>query len=207
MPAKKNSPKPSTKVSAAKAVRPAAKKPAAPERPAQSRPVPEAPASTYFLIVSPHERGGRRFVRLKSPTVLAWFQRMWGSTEEQREGELRGPVYGLDSFFDKTADEGLSCPTSDAELLPLLERHVYSEGGIEAEPHFLAVETDDDEVAIEYYFFDEAFLAADDALDRLPSSRLPRSDDEEREDDFELGGDDEEEADAWARFLAERSDE
>ena len=154
----------------------------------------------YFLLVSPHEHGGRRFVRLKAPSVLAWFQQAWRPVTGERSwrSDLRGWAYGLDSLFDKIDDENLQCPATDEELVPLLERHIYSEGGIQAEPHFLCVETNDDEVSIEYYFFDDGFLSSSDALDRLPPSGRPQRD-EDAEEDYGEG-------DEYAQFITKLGD-
>src|SRR5581483_4712015 len=96
-----------------------------------------APGGAYLLVVSANERGGRRFVRLAAPTVLGWFQRAWKNVEAGRDwsADLRGHVYGLDALFAAIEEEGLECPKTDAELVPLLERHIYFERDIEAEPH------------------------------------------------------------------------
>jgi hypothetical protein len=167
-------------------------------RAAASKKVPQAPkTSAYLLVVSPNERGGRRFVRLKSPTVLGWFQRAWREAQRGAEWDtdLGGYVYGLGHLFDAIAEEGLECPASDDELIPLLEQHIYYENDIEAEAHFVHVETNDDEVDIEYFFFDDDFLKPLAAIDRLPSPERPRAD-----DDDESAGDDDE-GDAYARFV------
>jgi len=147
------------------------------------------PGKTYFLLLSSHERGGRRFVRLSAASVLAWFQQalrkacVKGDWEAGLAG-LRGEVYGLDKLFVDAVEEDLACPVSDTELAALLRDHIYYERDIEVEPHFVHVETDDDEVNIEYYFFDDDFLESIDALDHLPSLRYSAEvDDENKEDD------------------------
>ncbi len=169
---------------------------------------PEASSSAYLLVVSPNEKGGRRFVRLKASTVLAWFQRAWRVAQANGDwsSDLRGDVYGLGKLFDMIDEQNLGCPTTDKELVPLLEEHIYYEKDIEAEPHFLHVETDDDEVDIEYFFFDDEFLKSPDALERLPSPTRPPpgwndDDDDDEPDDDQEGGD------AYAAFVAKLSDE
>jgi hypothetical protein len=84
--------------------------------------------------------------------------------------DLKGEVYGLGSLFEKVAERRVPAPTRDTELAPLLEKYMYYERDIEAEEHFVHVETDDDEVDLEYFFFDDHFLGAPDALDRLPKA-------------------------------------
>ncbi len=131
---------------------------------------------TYFLIVSKAEPRGRRFVRLDAPSVLAWFQRNWTLGRGGFVEELRGEVYGLDQLFEDVEIEKIAAPKTDEELVPLLEKHIYFEGDIEAEPHFVHVETDDDEVEIAYFFFDDTFLDDPDCLDRLPNPGRRRTD-------------------------------
>lgn len=126
---------------------------------------------TYFLLLSRGEPRGRRFVRLRSPSVLAWFQRNWATGDDGAYvDELKGEVYGLGSLFEKVAEGGVPAPTTASELPPLLEMYLYYERDIEAEEHFVHVETDDDEVDVEYFFFDDHFLRQPDALERLPKA-------------------------------------
>jgi hypothetical protein len=54
----------------------------------------------------------------------------------------------------------------DTEMLRLLEDYIYYERDIEVESHFLHVETDDDEVDVEYYFFDDEFLKSPEAFEK-----------------------------------------
>jgi hypothetical protein len=167
--------------------------------------IPPATAGTYFLLLSPNERGGRRFVRLKAPTVLTWFQRGWRACERGEDwgADLRGHVYGLGTFFDMIEEQQLQFPSSEEELVPLLEAHIYYEKDIEAEPHFVHVETDDDEVDIEYFFFDDQFLKSPGALDRLPPLERRAHDDE----DEQLEDADENADDAYAMFIRKLTDE
>lgn len=133
---------------------------------------PAAGGATYLLVLSSRERGGRRFVRLRAPSVLAWFQAAWRDARdgaERRQGELGGEVYGLERLFEAIAAGGLSAPTSEAALAAQLALHLLPVGDVEAGPHFVHVETDDGGLPIEYYFFDEQFLESGEALDRLPS--------------------------------------
>lgn len=137
--------------------------------------------ASYFLLVSYDEPRGRRFVRLAAPTVLAWFQQAWRRAPEGRDhwsSELRGEVYGLGSLFDNIVEHSLEVPADDAALDSLLEKHLYYEDGFEAEPHFVHVETNDDEGSVEYFFFDDEFLQEPDAHDRLPDPMRPDEDDE-----------------------------
>jgi len=128
--------------------------------------------AAYFLLLSQNETRGRRFVRLSAATALDWFREAWPKAAQGCDvwgAELKGHVYGLGNLFDTIVDAELELPADDAELMALLESHIYAEYFVEAEPHVVHVETNDDEVDIEYFFFDDDFLESPDALERLPN--------------------------------------
>lgn len=173
--------------------------------------------SAYLLVIAADEHGGRRFVRLPDTTVLAWFRRNLSRTRKQRISELNGPVYGLESVFDNDdeldeprhdVDEPRNTPSSDVELVDLICRTLYSEGGHEVRAHFIAVETDDDEIPIRYWFFDDEFLDQPGAWDELPDWRTPRKKarDEDEDDDEEDDGGDDDSRDEFERFYRARND-
>jgi hypothetical protein len=142
------------------------------KRPLPANGAPEVAARAYLLVLSRYERGARRFVELPAPSVLAWFRAAWGRSAGARRRELGGDVYGLGSVFDAAREEGRAAPpVSDDELCAFIERTLYVEGGHEVRSHYIAVETDDDEVPIHYYLFDEDFLRTPDAWDELPDWR------------------------------------
>lgn len=155
---------------------------------------------TYFLLLSPYEARGRRFARLDAPSVLAWFQRVWRRAldgDASSDDDLGGYVEGFDHLLDAVREERVPLPHTCADLESALERHLYYERDLEVRDHFVRVETDDDEVKIEYFFFDDAFVASDDALDALPHpdapGGLPEADD--------LAPDDASEDDDYAAFI------
>jgi hypothetical protein len=148
---------------------------------------------------------GRRVRRLADSSPLAWFQRLWQTTaDEERferdadahdwveanlEADLGGHVYGLSSVFC-TSDNGDAAslradrhgplPASTwQELEEVLRRHLYVEGDsrdqIHVDEHSVRVGTDDDEVDLAYYFFDDTLAAASDqtAYLLLEDWRLP----------------------------------
>jgi hypothetical protein len=127
---------------------------------------------TYLLVMSKEEPRGRRFVRLPAPSVLVWFQRTWTVAEDLAalDERLGGRVQGLDDFFEAVAAARLPVPADDAELARAIEAHLPVERDLEVEDHFLHVVTDDDEIEIAYWLFDDAFLASPGALDRLPAA-------------------------------------
>lgn len=124
----------------------------------------------YFVYRSHYEGPLSKLVRrLPDETVLAWFQRGWASgSETWVEDELGVDVYGLDSIFSKVRELDLPRPETTAQLRTLLHEHLYVEGGsdfIRLDEHSLRVRTDDDEVELAYFFFEDDVVAA--APDRL----------------------------------------
>jgi hypothetical protein len=150
------------------------------------------PGGSWFVYRSPYEGPlGRRVRRLPDASPLAWFQRLWLMTADEEsfdrdvdaydwvdanlEADLGGRVYGLNSLFCTLDEEdpGLRAdrrgplPASNwQELRQLLRRHLYVEGDprerIRVDEHSVRAATDDDEVDLAYYFFDDTLAAASD---------------------------------------------
>jgi hypothetical protein len=122
-----------------------------------------------FVYRSHYEGPLSRLVReLPDRTVLGWFQRGWngGDVETWLDRELGVDVYGLSSIFEAAAE--LPVPRSWEELRDQLQDHLYVEGDeshIQMDEHSLRVLTDDDEVQLAYFFFDDHAIAA--SADRL----------------------------------------
>lgn len=125
----------------------------------------------HFVYRSHYEGPLSRRIRpVPDNTVLAWFQRGWNCDDPRSwvKSELGGHVYGLSSIFTKAASRDLPVPGTTDELRELLHRHLYVEGDesyIQLDDHSLRVRTNDDEVELAYFFFDDEVLAA--APDRL----------------------------------------
>jgi hypothetical protein len=121
----------------------------------------------HFVYRSHYEGPlSKHITRLPDQTVLAWFQRGWAmdaDPEEWVEAELGCDVYGLDSMFEAARDEQLPRPETTEQLRALLHKHLYVEGDedyIRLDEHSLRVRTDDDEVELAYFFFDDDAVAA-----------------------------------------------
>ena len=74
-----------------------------------------------------------------------------------------GYVYGLSSIFTAAKEHRFELPEDMADLRKLLRAHLYVEGGgenIVVDDHSVRVLTDDDEVQLAYFFFDDVALAA-----------------------------------------------
>jgi hypothetical protein len=119
----------------------------------------------YFVYRSHYEGPlSRRVRQVPDHGVLEWFRRGWGCPApwDWVEAELGGPVYGLASIFEAAGAKGLAPPETVDELRALLHEHLYIEGDsdwIRLDGHSLRVRTDDDEVELAYYCFDEVAAA------------------------------------------------
>src|SRR5262249_15018585 len=88
-------------------------------------------------------------------TVLAWFRRNWDCSDAE---ELLGfRVYGFRTIFERAAENDLAPPANDEQLAEYLQQYLYSEGPILCEPHLVTVQTDDDDLEVAYYVFDDHF--------------------------------------------------
>jgi hypothetical protein len=122
--------------------------------------------SVYFVYRSHYEGpSGKHVRRLDGDSVLGWFQAVWerakqaDDTSEWVTSEIGTGVYGFASIFEAAREESLPPPTSDRKLKSYLEDHLYVEGEFKYKPHALQVLTDDDEIELAYYIFDDHFLA------------------------------------------------
>jgi hypothetical protein len=122
-----------------------------------------------WFVYRSHYEGvlSKRVRRLKGATVLEWFQR---ALKKGGADEI-GDVYGFDSLFEEEHEP----PKSLAALRALLEETLYVEGDIRLDAHTLRASTDDDEVELAYFFFDETAAKRRDrvAYLLLEEPRLP----------------------------------
>jgi uncharacterized protein (TIGR02996 family) len=124
--------------------------------------------STYFVYRSPyHGPSGKYLKRLDDATVLDWFRNHWRAIPEapdfpayaHAEQLLGTRVYGFASLFERIAGRALAAPEDEQTLGRVLRATVYNTE-VRAAPHCVQVLTDDDELELAYYFFDDDFLAA-----------------------------------------------
>ncbi|MCC2670929.1 MAG: hypothetical protein K0Q72_3400 [Armatimonadetes bacterium] len=121
--------------------------------------------SVYFVYRSHYAGPTCQHVRrFEDESVLAWFQARWEGAADPdaayaRVKELLGTdVYGFNSLFTAIAESSLPCPKTARQLAELLEEHLYYEGELLCKPHAIQVLTDDDELELSYYFFDDHYL-------------------------------------------------
>jgi hypothetical protein len=125
--------------------------------------------SVLFVYRSHYEGPTGKYVRrFEDASILDWFRARWrGASEEAAEQAahtaLGADVYGFDSLFNAIEEHDLKPPRSDSELRDYLDEHLWVEGEIVHTPHAIQVATDDDEIELAYYFFDDAFLVKDGA--------------------------------------------
>jgi uncharacterized protein (TIGR02996 family) len=120
--------------------------------------------AVYIVYRSHYSPACKQVKRFDDATVLDWFRNHWdrltGADDPYRElAELLGfEVYGFGSLFEHAAEHGLPPPKSNKQLERYLDEHLYSEGPILCRPHVLTVQTDDDDLQVAYYIFDEVYL-------------------------------------------------
>lgn len=121
--------------------------------------------AVYVVYRSHYCPACKQVKRFDDTSVLDWFRNHWaklaGADDPYRElRDLLGfYVYGFASLFERAGEDGLPAPASDAELSEYLQEFLYSEGPILYEPHLLTVQTDDDELQVAYYLFDDDYLS------------------------------------------------
>lgn len=147
------------------------------------------PSPGIWFVYRSHYEGplSRRVRRLSAPSLLAWFRakiddaRTSPSPGTVADADLGGAVYGLESFFLAVKEHTLHTPKTNIALGKMLREHLYVEGGeenIRLDAHSLRVFTDDDEVDLAYYFFDDEAVATNPLLSFLLTTdpKLPDGD-------------------------------
>jgi hypothetical protein len=121
--------------------------------------------SVFFVYRSQYETPVLNQLKIFSDaTVFDWFKRNWKGAESYDEStkiarELIGiDVYGFDSIFEAIGEHQIGSPEDEQALARILEKHLYVEGELKFEPHCIQVLTDDDELDVAYYIFDDIFL-------------------------------------------------
>jgi hypothetical protein len=127
--------------------------------------------SLFFVYRSPYAGPTGKLVRrLDADTILEWFRRSWdvaarGQDEDEWatsamkwvEAELGFDVYDLWSIFAAVPELALSPPESDDQLADYLSKYLGVEGSVFVSPRAIQAHTNDDELELVYYLFDEPF--------------------------------------------------
>ncbi len=124
--------------------------------------------SVYFVYRSHYETPTLNHLKkFDGNSVLEWFQQHWQqwslhADDVNYDLKLFGcSVYGFASVFEAINQEALPPPKSMTELQNFLTDHLYVEGDMRFGPDdAIQVLTDDDELQLAYYFFDDNYVKA-----------------------------------------------
>jgi uncharacterized protein (TIGR02996 family) len=111
---------------------------------------------------NPSEKHVRRF---EADTVLDWFRSAWKPIADPDKAhafarKLVGcRVYSLGSLFEKIAENAWAPPATMRQLTRHLHDALYV-GEMKAGPHHVQIATDDDELEMAVYVFDDHYRAA-----------------------------------------------
>jgi len=109
----------------------------------------------------PTEKHLRRF---EDATVLDWFRNHWqpiadyGAARQHAEQLLGCHVYSFGTLFVDIAEQNWAPPESATRLGEYLEHALYGSLGLSCSEHVVQVGTDDDELEMALYIFDDHFL-------------------------------------------------
>lgn len=125
--------------------------------------------SVYFVYRSHYETPTLNHLKIfDHGSVLEWFQQHWKQwtmhvDDKDYVRRLFGcDVYGFEALFEAVNDAGLAPPKSMKELQEYLTDYLYVEGDMRFGPDAIQVLTDDDELQLAYYFFDDYYLKPND---------------------------------------------
>ena len=124
--------------------------------------------AVHFVYRCPYVGpSGRHVAHFPDDTVLAWVRRVWPRlvVPEDREQayprleEILGTsAYDFADYFSHAAEHGLEPPASEAQLREQLEGHLSVQHVLHYRPHALQALTDDDDVMLAYFLFDDHFV-------------------------------------------------
>jgi uncharacterized protein (TIGR02996 family) len=118
--------------------------------------------SVYFVYRCPYVGPTEKYIKkFDDATVLDWFRRHWEPVPLDQAWDhaarvLGTEVYSFGSVFETIAEESLPEPTDIEEVMAAVQG-VYN-NAICYEEHCIQILTDDDELGMVYYFFDDVFL-------------------------------------------------
>lgn len=119
--------------------------------------------SVYFVYRSHYDNPGCKHVRkFDADSVLKWFRQIWkpvaDGASEHSVKLLGRRVYSFPRLFEAIAEQELDPPGSMEELASILESTLYI-GEMHHGPHHLEILTDDDELEMAVYIFDDKYAA------------------------------------------------
>lgn len=121
----------------------------------------------HFVYRTPYQRQFKYYRKFEETTILEWFHSFWSlknygiDSFHQKIDEWLGiDVYGLNrySLSDAIIEEDLPEPQNFDELVNYLQEYAYVRKITISGTNLLQVLTDDDELDLAYYIFDDVFL-------------------------------------------------
>lgn len=123
--------------------------------------------AVYFVFRSQYSTPALNSLKVfPSESVLEWFKEIWTPIPDFEQAKTHAQnilgvhVYGFGSIFRNIAKHNLAVPETAKELESYLRKYLYFEGYLKFEPNVIQVVSNDDELDIAFYIFDDTFLAA-----------------------------------------------
>src|SRR5262245_61664546 len=122
---------------------------------------------TVYFVYRSHYEGPtlKHLKRFSDATVLDWFRNRWKGIDDLEaaerwvQREMGCELYGFALLFENVAEDDPPALQTVGQLRDTLQQYLPVEGEILFAPHCIQVLTDDDELELAYYFFDDEFLA------------------------------------------------
>lgn len=114
----------------------------------------------YFVYRAHYNKPNtKHYKELEGKSILSWWQKHWKATEDpfQLVCDVFGNyIYGLAPLFEAINNHRVGFPSTMSDLAEAFE--TFAEvSGIEVGEHYLQAITDNDDLELAYYFFDEVY--------------------------------------------------
>lgn len=110
----------------------------------------------YIAYRTGYKANYRQMASFQAESILDWFQQHWQTLQSDKYKDLLGfDIYGLPLYQVKENEE-IAKPQNMDELSDSIQRLVYC-NELHADEHCLQVLTDDDEIELAWYVFDETY--------------------------------------------------
>ncbi len=121
--------------------------------------------SIYFVYRSHYDNATQKHLkRFDDPSILDWFRNRWTRWADSEDiyhsvaEELGRDVYSFGRLFQTVAEQNLDPPATYEELGQRIEENMYTLELIRESEHVIEFFTDDDELEMAWYFFDDEFV-------------------------------------------------
>ncbi len=122
--------------------------------------------ATHFVYRSPYFHNHKFYKEQPEQNILEWFQAFWKLKQGNYdlydsiiEEKIGTRVYGIHDYLLENIYEGaVKMPVNLTELLGCLREYSYVNEIIINDEHLIQIHTDDDELDMVYYIFDDTFV-------------------------------------------------